>query len=276
MIAPLLAALLLVAVPDPAQRPKRPGLGEGPQTTKPDPAFEAVEGAYNSAKITFDQQRLDAGRGRGQAPEVHRRARSGRAWSRSPTPAARVRGAWLCENVEYGVVDPAQRGEVLSTQLDALLACCADDTALFGVIAGARSQTAEIGLERSKALLEKIVEKSTAPEIQARALVEEAFVVSERGRTQDAAKIAAARELRLQAVLAFPRTKAAVEAADALLPLVQAEFLAAQQFWVTRAEELQAQGRPRASGRSSRCTRSTASSSRSRWPATTRRRSGSS
>ncbi len=246
MIAPFLVALLLVAVPDPAQRPKRPGTGEGPQTTKPDPAFEAVEGAYKSAKITFDEQRLEAGRGRGQAPEGHP-ART--FWSRMEEVASagstRAR-RWLCENVEYGVVDPAARWAVLDTQLSALLACCADDTALFGVIDGARGQAAEIGLDRALALLERIVEKSTAPEIQARALVEEAFVVSERGRTQDPAKIAAARDLRLQAVMAFPRTKAAIEAADGLLPQVQAEFLAAQRAWVERASELQAQGRPAA------------------------------
>jgi len=245
MIAPLLVALLLAALPEPSQRPRKPG-AEGAQATKPDPAFEAVDGAYQSAKITFDQQRLEAGRGRGPAPEGHP-ART--FWSRMEEVASagssRAR-RWLCENVEFGVVDPTQRGAVLETQLEALLTCCPDDTALFGVIHGARGQSAEIGVERSRALLERIVEKSTAPEIQARALVEEAFVVSERGRTQDPAKIAAARELRLQAVLAFPRTKAAIEAADALLPAVQASFLEAERAWVEQASELQTKGRPAA------------------------------
>jgi hypothetical protein len=239
LLAPLVGLLTLIAaVQGPGQ------VGKRPPTPTDDPAYAEVVDAYWTDRQVYDQARVDAARGRVPPPTQHPAAKY---WSRMESVAARgSRRArqWLCENLADGLADPAQRVVVLRRELDALLACCADDTALFGAITGVKSVSGELGLEPSVQVLDRIAEQSTNSEVRARALLEEATLVSDRGRTTDPDRLARAATLRRSVVLAFPSTKAGAEAAESLYFTLQKDLTRAMEAWVDAALRAQRAGEP--------------------------------
>ncbi len=247
VFAPVLAPNTVVATTNVAAPTTVLGSAAAPQrpaAVVDDPAFARVEDAYNLERQAYDQARVDAARGRGPAPTQHPAVKF---WSRMEAVAAsgspRAR-RWLCENVGDGVVDPARRGAVLERELEALLACCPGGTDLFGPLTGVKTQVSVIGMEKALHLLERIAEGATEPEVQARALYEQAFLVSDRGRTTDPALRARASEIQHAVVLAFPTTRVAKEAADMLLRELQLELAGALDAWVDAALAAQAAGSP--------------------------------
>lgn len=207
-----------------------------------DPAFSAVEEAYLLARKDYDQARVDAARGRGPAPTQHPAVKY---WPRMESVAAQGSARarqWLCENVGDGVPE-SERRAVIERELAALLACCAADDALFGPITGVKTQATLLGDELSLELLERIAEGSTNSEVQARAMFEQTYVISDRGRTTDPDRIAKSLELQRAVVLAFPGTRASKDAAEGLLYALQQRFQGAMQSWTVAALVAQAAGK---------------------------------
>ncbi len=238
-----LALVGLLCLLEPVQAPARAQRGAA-RVTLDDPAFAEVEAAYKTELQVYDQARVEAARGRGVAPTTHPAAV---VWPRMEAVAQKgsVRARqWLCENLVDGVADPARRLAVLERELDALLACCANDVALLGPITALKLQAEVFGLDKSLQHLDRIADGSTNPEVQARALFEQAFLVSERGRTTDPAKQARALELQQAVVLAFPATRAGKEAAEVLNTTAQRDLVQALNAWLDLASEAQAAGRP--------------------------------
>lgn len=254
MTSTTIAACLLVALasaPDaPASAQERPGTSPEKRARdaapKPasDPAFETVDAAYQTALQAYDQARVEAARGRAPAPTTHPATTY---WPRMESVAAggsaRAR-QWLCEHVAEGVSDPKQRLGYLTTQIDALLACCAADPALFGPITGLKTQAPLVGREPAIAQLDRIATAATNAEVQARAILEQATIRSDRGRATDAESVAAAAELQRSVVLAFPTTRAGREAAEILLVAEQRALVAAMNAWLDASLALQKEGRP--------------------------------
>jgi len=238
-----LVALLCLLVPVPAQGPARAQRGAVPATTD-DPAFAEVEARYKSDLQIYDQARVDAAGGHGVAPTSHPATQ---IWPRMEALAQKgsVRARqWLCEHLAEGVTDPARRLAVLERELDALLACCAESTALFAPITALKTQSAVFGADKSLHHLDRIADGSTNPEVQARALLEQALLVSDRGRNTDVALRARAVELQQSVVLAFPATRAGRDAAEMLNIDVQRDFVQAMTAWLDTAAELHTAGRP--------------------------------
>ncbi|MCY2961514.1 MAG: hypothetical protein NTY35_15230 [Planctomycetota bacterium] len=241
MIALSIAGLLAVQVA--VQRPHAPQREQTVHAAA-DPAFAEAESSYKSALQVYDQARLEAGRGRGPAPTTHP---ASTFWPRMESVAqggsTRAR-EWLCENIAEGVPDPTRRLAIIERELDALLACCASETALLAPITALWTQANVIGMDKALFHLDRIADGAKNPEVQSRALFQQAFLISDRGRTTDPAQLARAAELQLSVVLAFPATRAAREAADILETTAQRDLVAAMRTWVDRAAEMQAAGRP--------------------------------
>ncbi len=208
-----------------------------------DAGFEALQGAYASAMVTYDQQRVAAGRGEAPPPSVHP-ART--FWPRFEALArggSALAKGWLCENVRDAVDVPPERARVLRTWLEDLLACCADHEALSAAVTGLNLVAEDLGLDAAADLAERIGAVSTVPEIRGRAILLQASLVTHKGRADDPERAAAADELRRSVVYAFAGTKVAKEAAALLHPAVQRQLRDAQRAWVDRARALQAAGR---------------------------------
>jgi len=234
----LLLLVPLLATAGPIQRP------EPSPTVESDAGFRDVENAYKLDLKVYDQARLDAARGKGERPTRHPAITY---WPRMEDAANRgsVRARqWMCENLLDGVTDPALRLGVLEAQIQALLTCCAGDPALLAVPRILRTQAANFGAETSMRHLERIASESTNPEVQARALLETAYLTDDRGHATDPTKLARATEMEINVVTAFPETRAAREAAELLSVELQREFLAATIEWLTTAEAGVAAGRP--------------------------------
>jgi len=212
--------------------------------TESDAAFRDLESAYKLELQAYDQARLDAARGKGERPARHPAIAY---WPRMEEAAkggsARAR-QWMCENLLDGVTDPAARLGVLETQIQALLACCAGDPALLPVPRILRTQAPNFGTETSMRHLDRIAVEATNPEVQARALLESAYLTDDRGNSPDPAKRARGAELEAAVVTAFPTTRAAREAAELLSVALQQEFLDGMRDWLTKVEAALAAGSP--------------------------------
>lgn len=237
---PIVGLLCLLV---PVQGPARAQRGAA-RATADDPAFAEVETAYRTELQVYDAARVEAGRGRGPAPTTHPATVF---WPRMEALAQQGSTharEWLCEHLGDGVTDPARRLPILERELDALLACCAGDTALLAPILALKSQASVFGVEKSLHHLDRIADGSTNPDVQSRALIEQSYIVSDRGRSTDPVKLARALEIQRSVLLAFPTTRAGKEAAEAVNTVVQRELVAAMNAWLDRATEAQAAGKP--------------------------------
>lgn len=212
--------------------------------TESDATFRDIESAYKLELQAYDQARLDSARGKGERPARHPAIAY---WPRMEdlanlgSPRARQ---WMCENLLDGVTDPASRLRVLEAQIEALLTCCAGDPALLAVPRILRTQAANFGVETSTRHLDRIASDATNPEVQARALLESAYLIDDRGNASDPAKRARGAELETNVVTAFPTTRAAREAAELLSVELQQEFLDGMVDWLTKVEAGLAAGSP--------------------------------
>jgi thiol-disulfide isomerase/thioredoxin len=209
-----------------------------------DSEFDALWKQYVAAVHDWEQARWDAGRKNQPdqfphpAPKFVERFR---ALANKENGDAQC---WMIENLELEFPgDEAAQARTLREVLPRLLAKHADLDAVARAVHGIKLQVDHIGEKETAQMLQQVVDASTNNEVRAQALLALAGLKT-RGGTKDAQRLADARELYRQIVLAFAGTATAREASGYLLPEVEKAFIDAEHEWVNDVAKLVAAKRP--------------------------------
>jgi thiol-disulfide isomerase/thioredoxin len=240
-IAPQAPARPQSAPSKPAPAPARDAEQAKPTA---DPEFDALWKQYVGAVHDWEQARWDAGRKNQPdqfphpAPKFVERFR---ALANKENGDAQC---WLIENLELEFPgDEAAQARTLREVLPRLLAKHADLDAVSRAVRGIKQQVDHIGEKETAQMLQQVFDASTNNEVRAQVLLALAELKT-RGGTKDAQRLADARELHRQIVLAFAGTSTAREASGFLLPEVEKAFIDAEREWVNDVAKLVAAKRP--------------------------------
>lgn len=139
---------------------------------------------------------------------------------------------WVVEYARFAFDDAQQRSAAVEQAFADLLKAAPDSLAVEGCLDSLRGQQADLGFPCILRLCRTSFERSTNAETKARALVLEAWALTQANPSLSAEVTAQIEDLYNSAVVGFPRTRAAVEAAGFLLPRADRQHLEEQLRWV--------------------------------------------
>lgn len=238
----------LVAQAGGTQTPPSPDAVGPRPVAVPDPEGEALVNDFGSKLKAWNDRKMLLSRGGktpdprelGPHPALEYKARF-QALLEQDSGWAQV---WWIDNLEYVTPagDAALRKRTLVETYDKLLARNASQPYMMYVLGNVRAQRDLLGDETVDDMLARLVAASTNVEVQARAAQMRAAFHAPRDPAADPRRWEEALEMHRGVVATWPKSVAAQESANALLPDVERAFERAQRAWLARCLELQKQG----------------------------------
>ncbi|MFO1009147.1 MAG: TlpA disulfide reductase family protein [Planctomycetota bacterium] len=244
----------IAALPLQAQTPSASGGAQaggdvGPRAVAvPDPEGEVLLREYGSVVKEWNEHRVFLSRGGrtptpqevGPHPSLAFRDRFAALLAKD----SGIAQCWWLDNLQYLTPDtdlPARK-RVFVELYDKLLARNASQPYMMNVLGAVRVHRATLGDEVVDSMLERLVQASTNPELQARAALMRAAFHAPADPAKEPARWEEVLELYRGVVASWPHTVAAVEAAGVLVPAVQTEYEAQERAWIERCLELHRRG----------------------------------
>jgi thiol-disulfide isomerase/thioredoxin len=228
----------------PIGSPSGSSAGSGQAKSPADAEFDALWKQYAAAVRDWEQARWEAGR-KSQPGDIPHPAP--KFLARFSALADKDNGdaqCWLIESLQLVYPnDEAAQVRALRELLPRLLAKHADIDAVARAVQGIKAQVEAVGEKQAVEMLQQVFDASVNAEVRAQALLAIAWLKM-RGGTKDPERLAQARDLHRQIVLAFPGTATAKEVSGYLLPDVEKAFLDAEREWVNDVAKLVAAKRP--------------------------------
>src|SRR5260221_645744 len=224
MILPIFLALLQGASPQAA--PPKAAQGAVAVRTQ-EPEFNALLLRYGAAIREYDDRRVRMARARSTSPQPPSPART--FFSEFLALAGKDSGGaqgWVIENLRDGIEDPTQRVRIAKEIFPKLLAKHADEDSATHAMTGIKQISADLGEALSMEMARALEEKSQVPDVKAEAMMLQAWIHSEGGKTTDPTRLKDTDEIYRSILFTLPTTRAGQAVAGIIIGPVEESFFA--------------------------------------------------
>jgi len=209
-----------------------------------EPEFDALLLKYGAAVREYDEERVRLARKGDKTTRVDHPSR--RMLPDFLALAAKDSGGaqgWVLENLCAATDDSAERVRIAKETFARLVQRHASEDSALHAIDGIRKLLPDLGEPTAMEMAGALEQKSNADEVKGAAMMLQADVRSEGGKTKDPDRWLDTTEIYRSILYLLPKTRAGKQAAGILLGPIQKAFYEAERRWVDALLALQAAGK---------------------------------